>query len=438
MSSPPTTTWTPNRFLRAISAWADADRIRRYPPALFLLTLALFGLTLIRSHGPIEPDGKIIGRDYFAFYTGGSLVNAGRLDDLFDAADHTAFQQEFMADINPLWTGTYPYRNPPHYAWFMSWFASLSYGPSLLAWSCLSLICFGATARLWRGWLAPGQLGIAALLVICMPSWFQALAGGQNTFISLLILTSFCGLLLKGRDGWAGIVLSLLAYKFYLIALPAMVLGVKGRWRAIAGLAAGGALTLIFTAAVMGPGIIIDYITFAPSQAALMEEGGFDIHKQHCWYGLFRLLGSGWMPLVSVQILTLTATGVTLLLLAVAWRGTWDPRSPIFGLQLSALVIATLATSAHLLHYDVTLISLPALLWLQSRNKLKRPAFDSTMKSILVIGFCWLAVAEPIARLTHIQLTPMLLLVLLGVIAGQVGQEAIRSSSPKWSMPSWN
>ena len=29
------------------------------------------------------------------------------------------------------------------------------------------------------------------MLVVCLPSWFQALAGGQNTFMTLLILTGF-------------------------------------------------------------------------------------------------------------------------------------------------------------------------------------------------------------------------------------------------------
>ena len=109
------------------------------------------------------------------------------------------------------------------------------------------------------------------MLVVCTPSWFQALGGGQNTFFSLLILTGFCALLMKGRDGWAGLVLSLLAYKFYLIAVPALVLLGKRRWSAVGGLVLGGLLTLALTAATLGPGVIADYVQYAPSQARLME-----------------------------------------------------------------------------------------------------------------------------------------------------------------------
>ena len=78
-----------------------------------------------------------------------------------------------MRDINPLWEGTYPYRNPPHYAWLMSWPARLGYVPSLVVWSAVSLACFAATTLIWRRWLPPGKAALAVVLVVCMPSWFQ-------------------------------------------------------------------------------------------------------------------------------------------------------------------------------------------------------------------------------------------------------------------------
>ena len=79
--------------------------------------------------------------------------------------------------------------------------------------------------------------------------------------------------------------LSLLAFKFYLIAVPGLVLLAKRRWPAVGGLALGALLTLALTAVALGPGAIADYVQYAPSQARLMEVDGFPIHKQHCWHG---------------------------------------------------------------------------------------------------------------------------------------------------------
>ncbi len=403
------------------------DRLWRYPLILLAVTAGLYAVRLARATGVIESNGDLLGRDYFAFYMAGDLVNRGCLDDLYSAPAHTAYQQAFMRDINPVWSGTYPYRNPPHYAWAMSWLARLGYGPSLIAWSALSLLCFAATVLIWRAWFVesgeatvgryalPGPkhragFALTVMLAVCMPSWFQALAGGQNTFISLLILTAFCALLVRGRDGWAGLVLSLLAYKFYLIAVPALVLAAKRRWRAVGGVVLGGALTLALTAATMGPGIIMDYLHYAPSQARLMEEGGFDVHKQHCWHGFFELLGAGWMPRASSRILAATASVASLALLIPVWRGPWEPRRPAFRLKLAATVVALLLTSPHLLHYDVLMAVLPAALWYSAAHPPARRESPASVKLILLAGFCWLAVAEPLARVTNIQLSPLLML----------------------------
>jgi hypothetical protein len=261
------------------------------------------------------------------------------------------------------------------------------------------------------------------MLVVCLPSWFQALGGGQNTFISLLILTGFCALLMKGREGLAGVVLSLLAYKFYLIAVPGLVLLAKRRWRAVGGLALGGLLTLAVTALVFGTGAIVDYVQYAPSQGRLMEEAGFQTHKQHSWHGFFELIGAGWIPGESVRILAVTASLATLTLLLPIWHGRWDHRETAFPLKLAALMLATVLTSAHLLHYDVLLVALPAMLWLTGRGRraqhelggprartLQLGARGSEVVGIMVIGFCWLAVAEPVVRFTHLQLSPLLML----------------------------
>ena len=65
---------------------------------MFVVTVGMYMVVVVRSENWIEPDGKIIGRDFLAFYMGGAMINEGRLDHLYDFAAQNTFQQRFMAD----------------------------------------------------------------------------------------------------------------------------------------------------------------------------------------------------------------------------------------------------------------------------------------------------------------------------------------------------
>ena len=69
---------------------------------------------------------------------------------------------------------------------------------------------------------------------------------------SLLFLTGFCALLMKGRDFPAGLILAMQAFKPHLLLLPAALLLIKGRWKALGGLVLGGLLILGFTLLTVG------------------------------------------------------------------------------------------------------------------------------------------------------------------------------------------
>ncbi|UCG16851.1 MAG: DUF2029 domain-containing protein [Phycisphaerales bacterium] len=393
-----------------ISRMLTPDRIRRYPLLLLAVTVTMYLVGVARSDRWIEPNGRIIGRDYLAFYMAGDMAGRGHIDRLYDPSAQTAYQKRFMRDINPQWTGTCLYLNPPHYAWALSFPAALGYGPSLILWWVASIGCFVATVWLWRRWGSPVRAGAAILLAVCMPAWFWALAGGQNSFFSLLILTVFCTLLIAGRDAWAGLALSLLAFKFQLLLVPAGLLLFKRRWRALSGLGVGGVLTLALTVAVFGWHSIADYVALATQLGRLMQVEGFDVWKQHSWHGFFALLGQGWMPAGSVRMLVAAASVLSLVLLGRVWRGAWSSDSPRFALQLSALMMATLLTSPHLFHYDMLIATLPAMLWLRASGDRDVTVASAGFKVLVAAGFVWLAMSGVVADAVHVQLSPFLML----------------------------
>ncbi len=84
--------------------------------------------------------------------------------------------------------------------------------------------------------------------------------------------------------------------------------------------------------------------------------------------------------------------------------------------MLSALMVGVITTSPHMFHYDMLLVVLPAILWLRAARDPAIAATTAAVKPILALGFIWLAVAGPVAAVTHVQLSPILMLVWLIVL----------------------
>ena len=393
-----------------------------YAIMLFLVTVCTYVGMRIHSDGIYEPGGSIVGRDYLAFFMAGRLVETGQTSDIYDFAAQSRWQNEAMAVINPRWKGVCLYLNPPHYAWLMSCLTRLGYTASLLAWWGLSLLAFAATVLIWRRWSGTTFTRSTLLLVVALPPWFQAFAGGQNSFFTLLILTVFAALLIKRRELLAGLVLSLLAYKFQYILLPAGLLLFKRRWRALIGLGLGGVATATFTLVAMGPQVIDDYIHLVLNLDKLMQQQGFDVYKQHSWYGFFELLLGGTTASNLVRPLTAGAVILTLALLTRIWRGSWQPQAADFPFRLAALFIAALATSPHLFHYDMLLIALPAILCLISIPTGSMIEMNRLFRRIFVIGFIWLAISGLVTPVLPFQFTPLLMFAWLSLIARTVAQ----------------
>jgi glycosyl transferase family 87 len=395
-----------------LESWSSLATMKRAAVLTFAVTCALYVGALLTTRGSLDPAGALPGVDFIAFYMAGDMVSQGRIDQLYDSASQTAWQAEFMRSVDPRWTGTCLFLNPPHYAGALSLLARLDYTPALAIWSALSLTCFVITLQIWRRWVSPDLWSAVVVLTISSPPWFQAFAGGQNTFISLLILSAFCDLMLQGRHFLAGLVLSVLAFKFQLLVAPVALLLFARRWRTLTGLALGSALTVGLTALLMGPHVLIDYARFTSRLGDLMHLPGFDVHQQHSWYGFFQLLCASALPSTAVRGLTCAAIFGSLTLLAVLWR-LRPSDAPLHAFQLSGLVVAVLLASPHVFQYDMLLAVPAVILWLRAARDSAPADVHRTFRRLAIAGFFWLAIAGPTTQLLPLQLTPLLLVVWL-------------------------
>jgi hypothetical protein len=398
-----------DRSAGCVAGMLTPGRMQLYPLVLLAVTVAAYVPGAVRSQHWIEPSGEIIGRDYFCFFMAGEFVAGGQSDLLYDARSQQAYQERFMEAINPRWEGMYLFRYPPHFAWCMSLLAPAGYGLSLVIWWVLMLGCFAGAVCLWRSWAGGLPLRWVVTLAVCFPPWFLALAGGQNALLSLLILSAFCALIIRRRDGWAGLVLALQIYKFQLLLGPVAWLLFSRRWRGMAGFLAGAVGTWAFTVMTLGPEATGVYLASWRRVADVVAVQAIDLHKQHSWSGFFQLLTGGWVPAGLAWTLTGLASVATLGWLA--WMSGWRIRRQALDirLELCAVMLATLLISPHLAHYDLSIVVLPAVLWWSAARASGAVAADRRIVAIVAVGFVWTACASLLVPVVRIQLSTLLM-----------------------------
>src|SRR6185503_6917075 len=141
-------------------------RKRLWQGAIALLVVVLtftIGNALVPRNRAVTRE--ILGQDFLAFYTAGTLAREGRFDQLYDL-DATRQRERAIASENAIEFGDAtiaPFWNPPFYAWPFAAISTLPFRAALLTWTCVNLIALaGAIVLLirmlpappeWRTWL---------------------------------------------------------------------------------------------------------------------------------------------------------------------------------------------------------------------------------------------------------------------------------------------
>lgn len=328
-------------------AIVDKTATRRRISYSALVLMALFTAWYLAMGVSIAPTG--MRHDFTSAYMGGSMIREGHLGQLYDYQTQAAWWRAHGI------RDRVGYVRPPFHAVMMSLLAALpipqAFVVDVLLLTLLLLGCWLWFAR---------QLGEEAL-VFASIFWPSALgiAFGQDCVLILALAVVSYHLHSKGRDGWAGVVLSLALYKYHLLLLvgPAMLLG--RRRTMFTGFAAGAAVTGLVSLLLVGPGGISAYVKillrrdlegFYPSLQLMPNLNGLLIN--------FKLSSTP-------ALIALTAATVGCAAIA-AWRAPWW-RGMSAGMAGSILIVP------HVFGYDLTILLLGLLLAIRmSKSKLTR------------------------------------------------------------------
>jgi len=230
-----------------------------------------------------------IGLDFLPFYYGGTCALSGHYEQLYDLSATRAFEVKTGHDAGlKLGPSFGPWWNPPFAAWMFAPLAALPFLAALRLWWTISLISLAISIALmcrmlsggWKTWLLTAMLiasSMPAVLVFCH---------GQNTFVSLLLLTATVSLWRANQSFWAGVVGGLLFYKPQAGALIAAALCVCQGRRALLGVALTCTSLLLVNILTM-PGTLKEFVFQMPLNLHWMQEESVYRWARHVTFKAF-------------------------------------------------------------------------------------------------------------------------------------------------------
>lgn len=368
------------------------DRFRRLPE--FLVCIVVIPLILSAVLWISLRQSGLGTSDFIQFYRAGIMVHSGQGAHLYDANLHPGMRWE------------QGYAKPPFETLFYVPLAFFSYSSAYRIWTFVNLALLGLIFFLLRTYGPP--FGLAERLFLLAAAFHPVLAvvlqGQDSLWLLLAYVLAF--LALKGRrDFSAGLALGVALIKPQLVVPFALLMLLRGYWKFIAGLAVSASVLAIISVLIVGPAVAANYplmLLHINDQERLT----FHVSPENMpnIRGLFTLLlGALVSPLALNLIIAAVSVGF------LVWAKRVKSRLLPFDLQFAILLLVTILVSFRLLLHDLSLLILPAFLFLNhlqthepswTASKIFRtlpfPLLFATFLAMSSAGWRDFAVAAPI------------------------------------------
>ncbi len=285
----------------------------------------------------------------------------------------------------------------------------MPYLASLLIWNTVTLSAYLSVIRR----IAPHPSTI--WLTLAFPGTFQNFFHGQNGFLSASLIGGGL-LLLDSFPVLGGLLLGLVSYKLQLAVLIPIALIAGRRWQALAA-AAASALTLALASfLVFGQGVWIAFLKNLSLPMQLVKLGALPVYKMATVFAATLLLGGS-------SLLAGILQGLVMLAVAAVVIWTWSRPGIPLARRASVLVLGILLFTPFTFEYDLTLLVLP-LAWLAWEGYTQ--GWPAKMQGFLFLGWLMPIIAPLLAKMTYLQVGPMILAALIIFTLGLPPQK-------KWS-----
>lgn len=349
-----------------------------YTAGVFLLLLALANIYLSaqelqknysRETSPILLNNQILGGDFLAFYTAGTIYNENK-KNLYNI-DYQKIVQSKILKEKKHDSGFLSFAYPPLIALFFSFFAKYSLPQAFLLWSSISCLFFLFAIFLF---LKDQNLSLShkiifAIIAVGAPCFvFKTILNGQlSSFGALIIAATFFCL----KRNWyflAGCISALAYYKPPLFLIIVLYLLLTSNHKFRAGFLVAG-LCLILCSLVGTPiETIQDYIQISISYSYGNIKDGIHTAVPHKGFGFFAFyysLLSGDVPNGFIKI-----SGILIILFFafILLKQTSIRRETSNKYEEKSFLLISMYSvflSFYVLDYDATVCIIPLLLFTQ-------------------------------------------------------------------------
>jgi hypothetical protein len=331
---------------------------------------------------------RVVGGDFICYYAASHILLTGDVTAIYHGLFQVEDQIAGRADVNIGWY------YPPTFLLFVSPLATVPYLVSLVVWLSATIAGYILVVRK----IAPHPCTV--VLTLAFPGTFQNFIYGQNGFLSALLLGQ--GLLLLDRQPvLAGIILGLLVYKPHLAVLLVIALAAGRKWPTLIAACTTAAALIAVSIALYGVASWEAFYHTIPLVQYVVENGGLPWTKMPTFFVLARLLGFSIPIAYGLQ-----AVFAAVAVIAVAW--VWHKR--IFPLAYIVLTVSIFLATPYAFQYDLTIagLSIAWYGWESFKN-----GWLPYEKIVLALAWFMPFINAPFARLTNIQIVPIVLFVLL-------------------------
>lgn len=382
----------------------NAERVRLYALAVLLAYAVVVVAFLLADLFWQHEIAPLMGNDFRVFWAASRLGLEGHGADSYD-----------IDRLFPLQQSTAPrlvYAKP-----WQHWFYP---PPFLLAVLPLGLIPYYASfllfnaAGLWfylRVLRSVIPLRAAVLVALSAPAVLFTVINGQNAFFTAG-LAGLGLILLERRPSFAGILIGLLVIKPHLALLFGVALVAGKAWRAFCWSLGSGLSLLAASLLVFSPQSGVAFLEQVRIAKSFAEQGLMPLEKMPTVFAALRLLG--------LQVSTANWVHATVALAAAVSVGwLWRREAPPY-LRNAALILGCLLVSPHLFDYDLVWLAWP-IGWLAVHAF--QYGWQPGERLLLILAWAGPMVGNLTARVSNIQITPLVILLLLAML---VRRERVR------------
>lgn len=375
LGSPPALPVGGRRF-----AWRPGERKTVYLGAA-VLGVALFFLIVCASSTYDDYRGQTAAHpapfgDFFALWSYAEVLAKFPATELYRS--EALYQHQVAWGMNPAWWNPFPY--PPLFMPLARRFDLLPYTASYVAWAGGSLALL-----LWVVFATCSRSVWGLVALVLAPATTMTIAGGQSGMLAaaLMILSLR---LAWSRPVWAGLALGVLACKPQLAVLLPIALAASGAWVTLLSAAATALGLGVLASLLYGWEVWPAWLAMLPAYSAKFVTETTLLRHQPTLVATLHALGCPTDIATGAQLAAMVLVAVTVWRLCRRMRGD---------VPAAAVIVGTFVATPHALIYDMPVVTVALLLFIQHR--LRRGEAFTTAEVTLISAVALLPVYMTLA-----------------------------------------